>query len=194
MTNPHPTNKALLDADVLYRATIRDILLQLAKDDLFEAKWTSRIHDEWTAALKRNRPDIEEWRIESLRNKMDAETRDPHVFGFENLIETLYLPEDLNDRHVLAAAIVGRCSTIVTMNLGHFPAARLEPYKIRAQHPDEFLQMLLDEQPEAFCAALRLIRMRLRNPRYTVGEYLDSLAKAGLPGTTRELKKYAQFF
>ncbi|MDX2269637.1 MAG: hypothetical protein NW208_16165 [Bryobacter sp.] len=38
---------ALLDANVLYPAPIRDIFLQLAVMDLFQAKWTVDIHREW---------------------------------------------------------------------------------------------------------------------------------------------------
>ena len=184
--------RALLDADVLYRAAIRDILLQLAKDDLFEAKWTAQIHEEWMKALARNMPELEWSRIERLRNKMDAETRDPLVVGYKSLIDGLYLPEDPNDRHVLAAAIVGRCPTILTINLGHFPAARLDPYGIIAQHPDKFLLSLLVEDRESFCAAIRTVRIRLQNPPFSVEGYLENLASAGLVDTVDELRKYRQ--
>ena len=183
--------RAILDADVLYRAAIRDILLQLAKDDLFEAKWTVQIHEEWMEALAKNRPDIARSRIERLRNKMDAETRDPLVFGFESIVEGLYLPEDPNDRHVLAAAIVGKCSTIITINVGHFPAERLEPFGIIPQHPDTFLLSLFAEDREAFCAAVRTIRARLTKPPLTVEEYLTGLAKAGAVATAFDLQQYA---
>ena len=37
---------ALLDANILYPAPMRDIFLQLAVDDLFRAKWTAEIHHE----------------------------------------------------------------------------------------------------------------------------------------------------
>jgi hypothetical protein len=35
---------ALLDANTLYPAPMRDVLLQLAVTDLFKAKWTADIH------------------------------------------------------------------------------------------------------------------------------------------------------
>ena len=187
MTN-QSLDRAVLDADVLYRAAIRDILLQLAKDDLFEAKWTAQIHREWMKALQTKRPDIEWSRIERLRNKMDSETRDPLVFEYETIVEGLYLPEDPNDRHVLAAAIVGQCPTIVTINVGHFPAERLEQFGIIAQHPDTFLLSLITEDRERFCAAIRTVRLRLRNPKYSVEEYLDNLVKMGLVNTVGALR------
>ena len=50
----------------------------------------------------------------------------------------LYLP-DKNDIHVLAAAIEGKASSIVTLNLRDFPNYELKKYGIRGVHPDELL-------------------------------------------------------
>ena len=47
---------ALFDANVLYPAPLRDILLQLAVKDLFRGKWTADIHSEWIEALLKNDP------------------------------------------------------------------------------------------------------------------------------------------
>ena len=35
------------DACVLYPAPLRDFLMELAITDLFKARWTDAIHDEW---------------------------------------------------------------------------------------------------------------------------------------------------
>jgi len=53
---------APLDANVLYPAPLRDLLLQLAVADLFRAKWTADIHREWIGALLRNEPHRESGR------------------------------------------------------------------------------------------------------------------------------------
>ena len=45
---------ALLDANLLYPAPVRDLLLQLAFSDMFHGKWTADIHREWIDALLRN--------------------------------------------------------------------------------------------------------------------------------------------
>jgi len=66
---------------------------------------------------------------------MDAHVMDSLVTGYERLIETLDLP-DPDDRHVLAAAIAGGADVLVTKNLKDFPADRLAPFGIEAQHPD----------------------------------------------------------
>jgi hypothetical protein len=42
-----PPLTAIYDACVLYPAPLRDLLLRLALTDLFRARWTTDIHDEW---------------------------------------------------------------------------------------------------------------------------------------------------
>ena len=47
---------AVLDANTLYPAPVRDLLLSLAVDGLYHARWTNRIHEEWTRNLVLKRP------------------------------------------------------------------------------------------------------------------------------------------
>lgn len=162
---------ALLDANVLYPAPVRDIFLQLAQTDLFKAKWSQDIHREWIEALLRNEPHRERSRLESTRNLMDRAVRDCLVKGYQSLIPSLHLP-DPEDRHVLAAAIVGHCDVIVTYNLKDFPKNTLLPFNIEAQHPDVFLSNHLHLAPGLFCAAIRKLRLRLTKPTFTTTEYL----------------------
>ena len=119
----------LFDANVLYPAPMRDALMQLAVTDLFKAKWTADIHREWIDALLRNEPHRDRAALERTRNLMDRATRDCLVTGYEALVPALTLPE-ADDRHVLAAAIVGRCDAIVTQNLKDFPPEALAPFGI----------------------------------------------------------------
>jgi hypothetical protein len=48
------------DASVLYPSALRDLLIRLAQTGLVQARWTDEILDEMFAALKRNRPDIDQ--------------------------------------------------------------------------------------------------------------------------------------
>ena len=117
---------ALFDANVLYPAPVRDILMQLAVTDLVRAKWTADIHEEWITALLESQPHRRRADLERTRSLMDSAVRDCLVMGYAGLIPSLSLP-DPDDRHVLAAAIVGRCDVIVTRNLKDFPNAALAP-------------------------------------------------------------------
>src|SRR5579863_9090922 len=132
------TFTALYDACVLYPAPLRDLLMHLAMADLFRARWTDRIHDEWIRSVLANRPDLRREQLERTRRLMNAHILDCVVTGYEHLIDRLKLP-DPNDRHVLAAAIRAGADVIVTMNLDDFPVKVLGPYGIEPQHPDVFV-------------------------------------------------------
>lgn len=178
----------LLDANVLYPAPLRDILLQLAVDDLFRAKWTETIHQEWIEALLKKEPHRERKKLERTRDMMNEATRDCLVSGYESLIEGLQLP-DPDDRHVLAAAIVGRCDAIITQNIKDFPLTRVNQYGIEILHPDVFLTNYLNLHEDAFCNSIKEVRARLKQPPSPVEKYLDTLSQQGLPHLTLKLKE-----
>ncbi|MDD4890373.1 MAG: PIN domain-containing protein [Phycisphaerae bacterium] len=178
------------DACVLYPAPLRDFLMHLALADMFRARWTDRIHEEWIRNLLKNRTDLSREQIERTRDSMNAHALDCLVTGYEPLIAGLTLP-DPDDRHVLAAAIRAGADLIVTFNTGDFPAERLDAFGIEAQHPDDFIMHLLDLAPELVCAAAKRQRESLRNPPKTVEEYLDALARQQLLQTVAQLRKYA---
>ena len=182
----------LFDANVIYPAPMRDLLLQLAVTDIFRARWTADIHREWIDALLLNQPHRHRAALERTRDQMDSATRDCLVTGYHSLIPLLQLP-DPDDRHVLAAAIAGRCDAIVTQNLRDFPDEALAPHGIEAVHPDAFLHAQVGLEPAIFCTAVRKVRARLKNPHYSVDDYLDTLTRQGLVATVSELRKFAAF-
>lgn len=183
---PPPT--ALLDANVLYPAGLRDLLLRLADRYLHAPLWSAGIHEEWTRSLLADRPDIEAGVLERTREVMDGHFPDAVVTGYEALAATLDLP-DADDRHVLAAAILGGADIIVTRNLRDFPADRLAPYGLVAQHPDAFVAELFEADAEAVLAAIRGHRAALRNPPRSAGDYLSALERLGLSRTVSLLRK-----
>ncbi len=112
---------ALLDANVLYPAGLRDLLLRLADRYLFAPLWSADIHAEWMRSLLAGRPDIDASVLDRPREVMDDHFPDALVDGYEDIAAGLDLP-DPDDHHVLAAAIHGRANVIVTRNLRDFPA------------------------------------------------------------------------
>lgn len=181
---------AVYDACVLYPATLRGFLMHLAVTDLFKARWSADIHDEWMRSLAKNRTDIAPERLERVRELMDDHVRDCLVTGYRDLIPALRLPDE-DDRHVLAAAIRCGAAVIVTANLADFPAEVLAEYGIEAQHPDVFVSYLLDLNPAAVCAAAKLHRAQHHNPPYSVDEYLQLIERQGLPTTVSGLRPFA---
>ncbi len=70
---------ALLDANVLYPAPMRDVFMQLAVADLFKAKWSEDIHREWIEALMRNEPQRDRAALKRTQGLMNHATRDSLV-------------------------------------------------------------------------------------------------------------------
>lgn len=69
------TLTAVFDSCVLYSAPLADLLMQLAVEDLFHARWTDWIHDEWITQLLKNRPDLDRSRLERRRALMNENAR-----------------------------------------------------------------------------------------------------------------------
>jgi predicted nucleic acid-binding protein len=164
--------------------------MRLALTDLFRARWTEEIHEEWIRSVLESRPDLKREQLERTRALMNAHVRDCLVTDYQDLISALHLP-DPDDRHVVAAAIRGRADVIVTYNLAEFPQAVLSQYAIEAQHPDEFVVRLFDLDEGAVCAAARAQRESLRKPPKTVEEYLAALERQGLAQTVTRLRGFA---
>lgn len=170
------------DACVLYPAPLRDFLMQLALANTCRARWTNLIHDEWIRNVLKQRPDLIPADLARTRELMNLHARDALVTGFEYLIPTIDLP-DLNDRHVVAAAVHAEASLIVTFNLKDFPHTQLQRYNVSAQHPDTFIVDLIAYSPAQVLEAAANHRRSLRNPPKSPDEYLDTLLKQGLKHT-----------
>lgn len=179
----------LYDACVLYPAPLRDLLMHAAVSDMFRAKWTEAIHEEWTRNVLKNRRDLKPEQLQRTCDLMNAHVRDCLVTGYEPLIDIIQLP-DPEDRHVLAAAIHAGVDLILTFNLKDFPVESLKPYGIEARHPDDFLLFQLESAPSLFCAVAKRHRAGLKHPPKNVEEYLATLEAQGLVRTVAGLKRF----
>ena len=139
-------------------------------------------------SLAEKRPTLPATAIVRIRALMEAHIGDVSVRGYEPLIATLTLP-DPDDRHVLAAAIHGKASVIVTSNLRDFPLEVLALHQITAQHPDAFVLSLLEADAEGVAMALGADRADLVNPPLGVDEYLAMPERGGLPATVAALRR-----
>src|SRR4051794_26768871 len=133
---------AVLDANVLWSAALRDTLVRAALADLYRPVWSEEILAEMLRNLKRKRPNLNPARLDRMVHLLRAEIPDALVDGYQGLVPTM--TNDPGDRHVLAAAVHAGAEVIVTFNGRHFPAAACEPYNVEAQHPDKFLSHLWD--------------------------------------------------
>lgn len=182
-----PNFTVVYDACVLYPNTLRDLLMELAVRDLYRAKWTEEIHDEWIRNLNKNKPQLTFEKLNCVRDLMNANVRDCLITDYQWLINSLKLP-DANDRHVLAAAIKAKAEVIVTSNLKDFPKTELDKYDIEAQHQDTFIANLIDLYPVQVIEAVEKCHQRRKKPPCSFEEYLMRLQKQELPNTVSMIK------
>ena len=178
---------AILDANVLYPQLLRDTLLSLAVADLYHARWSQAIHDEWTRNLVKDRPELTA-RLPAVVELINASVPDCLVTNYEKLVTSIELP-DPDNRHVVAAAIVGHADAIVTFNTKDFPAAVLQPYGIEVQHPDEFLMNQLQLQKIPALSAIKNMRARWTNPARSAQDLITAFEMRGLPMTADLLRE-----
>lgn len=185
--NYFPGFKALLDANVLYPAPLRDFLLRLAELELFKPKWTSDIQEEWIRNILLKRTDLKRAQLERTKDMMNAAFPDSNIIKYEKLIKKLHLPDD-NDRHVLAAAIKEKAHGIITFNLKDFPADYLKLFHIEALHPDDFIINLINYDKTKSLQSLNNQVKSLKNPPQSIDEVLQTLSNCGLKNSVLKLK------
>lgn len=130
---------AVLDACVLVPMPLCDTLLRLAEEPAtYRPLWSEQIllevGDTLEEKLKRT--------VSQRRRRIQAMRRafpEAEVDAPADLAKAVTCIPDPNDRHVVAAAIVGLADVIVTFNTRHFPNDCTERYGIDCQTPDQFL-------------------------------------------------------
>lgn len=170
---------AVYDACVLYPFHLRNVLVQCGVERLVDVRWTDEIHDEWIGNLAANGLNLTVERLENTRDLMKRVLPGADVTDYDHLIPNLTLP-DPDDRHVLAAAIKGGASHIVSWNLKDFLSSALAPHHLIAQNPDGFLMGLYAAAPDATIAVAANARKNLIKTTPTVAEFIDTLEQQKL--------------
>ncbi|ACL62531.1 hypothetical protein [Methylobacterium nodulans] len=136
-------SKVFVDANVLWSPQQRNLLLQLAYQDLFAIHWTDTVIGEWLRNL-------------DLGQRTKCETRTlplmrrhfPRAW-LPTMPATPFGTTDPKDRHVAAGAVHITPSILLTWNVGDFDDAALRSLGVEVQTPDRFLRRLLDGSPAA---------------------------------------------
>lgn len=111
-----------------------------------------------------------------LHTELRAHFDEAWIRGYESLIPQMM--NDQKDRHVLAAAVHGQVSIIVTFNLRHFRREDVQPWGIRALHPQSFLIEIFRQEESV---VLTKLGQQAADRRRSLRELLDILS-ATVPG------------
>ncbi|HEY3559405.1 MAG TPA: PIN domain-containing protein [Kribbella sp.] len=171
---------ALLDTCVLWPSKQRDFLLSLAVVNLYRPLWSSAILDELQycevdkLTAKYGVPQDEaEARAARLIETMRSYFDDAEVQNWEPYEGTFGLT-DVDDEHVVAAAVAGHAGAIVTDNLKHFPQEQMPP-GIEVITPSEFAANTVAVAPQLALEAVATLAARLKKPPVTIDAFLAVL-------------------
>lgn len=168
--------QAVLDANVLLPAPLRDTLLRLAEAELYVPRWSERILAEVAKNL------VESGRTDTARAARVTEiiaAAFPEAMAPTSVVSTIepVMTNDPKDRHVLAAAVGVGAEVVVTKNLKDFPPTTCKPLAIQVVSPDDFLVDLHQVDPAAALRALSDQAAALTKPALTLHDVLDHVAK-----------------
>ena len=144
--------RLVLDACVLANFGVCDLLLRLAeRSRMIIPLWSKQI----LAETRRAQVDKLHWPeklADSFQRALGQTFPQSRVDDYEHLLPLL--ANDEKDRHVLAAAIHGQASQIVTFNLRHFSPQALAPWHMQAAHPQDCLLALYEVDPAQITGCL----------------------------------------
>lgn len=162
----------MLDANVLFPASLRDTLLRAYKKGLYTMRCTEDILEEVQRNLISKKQTTQQ-QAHRLMDTIRKQFPEAFVSDYKYLINSM--ANDPKDRHVLAAAVACGAKVIVTNNLKHFPQSMLTPFEIEVQYPDDFLVQLFYLYPEVMIEIIEKQASDLRRPPKTTLELLSTL-------------------
>lgn len=163
----------VLDANVLYRIEVTDLVLTMATRHLYRPHWSPQILDEVARNLKlRNDldPGAIDRRISHMNRALPSALDEPPA----SLIEEM--PVNKKDRHVLALAVHVGAPVIVTENLRDFPPRLLQRHEVEAVSADDFALDHVERHPEAVLDVIDAMAARRRRYPKTRGDIIEVLS------------------
>lgn len=179
-------SKVILDANVLYSNTLRNLFLWLSWNNLVEVFWSEEI---WNEVFRNYSKD--QIRNEDFKNHIASSVMVKFESSMKNLKSgyTLVGLDDADDEHVVALARQENIKLILTFNLDDFPEKILAAYQVQAHHPDLFLCELFHKSPDEVKETIFNLISESKKTKPTKVRYLETLAKANVKGFATKLEE-----
>ena len=177
--------KVLIDACVLFPTVLRELVLDYAATGAFQPLWSERILEEWRRAAARTGESdavIAEGEIALVKARFPGALVDVTT----DTVSRLDLP-DLDDVHVLAAAIDGGADELLTLNLKDFPTRTLSAEGILRRDPDGFLLEAYHADPNAVLKVIDEVLERAKRYGIDTSDRRKVLKRARLPRLAKAL-------
>lgn len=167
---------------------MREVVLGCAAAGMFEVRWSARILEEWARAARKIGPEGETL----ARGEIAATSaRFPGaVVGYaEDQLRQYWLP-DPDDVHVLAAAVIGSCDAVMTVNVKDFPRDVLGEYDVARIEPDWYLVQQLERAPDQVVPVAQAVLDEARRLSGEDWQVRALMKKARLPRFGKALTEF----
>jgi predicted nucleic acid-binding protein len=185
---------AFIDACTLAGTLKRNLLLTLAEAEFFRLRWSAAVLDETQRAIEKilKAKGVVDAADRAIRARvaMEAAFEEACVTDFDHLLPVCEGLPDVDDKHVLAAAVKTQAAAIVTDNLKDFPARVLDRLNIEARSADDFIADTIALDPGRAIAAIRRMRERFKKPEKTAEVLLLDMEAEGLIAVVDILKPH----
>lgn len=178
--------KLLLDTCVLYPTVMREMLLGAAKIAGWTPLWSERILEEWARAARKIGP-TGETQARTEIALLRVAWPNSEVSWASSLEQRIWLP-DVNDRHVLAAAISCSADLLITLNARDFPRATLFEEGLDRLDPDALLLKAYNSYPDQVTSVGKEILTEARRLSGKDWDMRDLYKKARLPRFAKLMK------
>ena len=168
-------NKVVIDANVLYSNTLRNLFLWLSWNKLCDIVWSEEI---WEEVFRNYSEDP------GKKGKFKQHIQSVVFHEFFNCMKMLNKPfnslglPDPDDEHVVALALQNSVVKIITFNKKDFPDHILLGQGIQVIHPDDFLCELWGNFPEEIKSVLQQTIRSYTSTKPEKSAYFASLKKA----------------
>ena len=180
-----PLIRVVLDACVLVPPVLREVLLAVAGQGLFEPLWSAKLLQEWVSAAGKTGP------AQRLIAGAEAARLALHWPGAlvtqGPFVAVAPAMPDQGDLHLLETAVTGGASLILTLNLRDFPTRALTPFGLQALDPDRFLHGLWLDHPDPVAQAAEEVRQEAARLSGAAVPMRPLLKRTGLPRLARAL-------
>ncbi|WBQ01830.1 PIN domain-containing protein [Kribbella sp. CA-293567] len=171
LTSMATVRTAFLDANVVRGQLTTDIMLTLAAERLYRPKWSPEVQAE---AIRNKPPGASEQAVTGRFAQMDKVFPAAMTTGYDEL--TPQMRADEKDKHVLAAAVHSKADVLVTENTKDFDPPRSGSHAMKVERTSEFLNQVLDDNPDKVVRSLQKMVARNRRTPQTMPELIDKMA------------------
>jgi len=168
--------RVVIDTDCLYSLYLRDILLEASLADFYRPLWSLRTLEELEDVLQRDGKRTAEM-ARKVRAALVEVFPDSTITNYQHIEGTLGCT-DVDDEHVLAAAIIAQAGAIVTKNLRHFPKDSDKKFGVEVLHPDNFLMDLADLATEVMIVTIAKLLQGYDRPGIDARAFAECMNKA----------------